>query len=168
MCQKAFTSGSRGSGGTSANQERNEKDGEEFAPTKNKAVLSGEFPLHLLMITLPGTKLPLTAAALLQPVMAPDSLVLPSSELQACCLSSLPALQLPLKPSHKLTRSAGTKGTCPGCGMATGGATMPYNFYSCIKTQAGQEHAGRNSLSLQDFQNLSNACLVRPERGWLH
>jgi hypothetical protein len=38
-----FTSGSRGSGGTSANQQRNEKDGEEFAPTKNEPVVAGNF-----------------------------------------------------------------------------------------------------------------------------
>lgn len=39
-------------------RERNEKHGEESAPTKNEPVVAGEFPLHLLIITLLGTKSP--------------------------------------------------------------------------------------------------------------
>lgn len=34
------------------------RDGEERVPTKEAPVVAGEFPLHLFIIILPGTKLP--------------------------------------------------------------------------------------------------------------
>lgn len=57
-----------------------EKDRENFAPTKEERVMAGKFPLPLLILTLPGTKLPWEAAVLPWPMMGPDSLVLPCSE----------------------------------------------------------------------------------------
>lgn len=62
--------------------------GEELAPMENEPVVAGKFPLHLLIIILPGTMLP-REAVLPGPVIAPDSLALPCSEPGAGRLSPL-------------------------------------------------------------------------------
>lgn len=133
-------SGSRGSGGTSANQPRNEKDGEEFAPTKKEPAVAGEFPLPLLIITLPGTKLPREAAILPQSaMMAPDRLVLPSSGPEAGYLSPCPAPRLPVK---RLSQGPIMSGLEPGEASLLGNTMTS----GSLTMQAGRGHTGQNSL----------------------
>lgn len=76
------------------------RDGEECVPTKEAPAVAGEFPLHVLIIIAPDTKLPREAADLPRPVMAPDSLVLPCTEPGAGRLSPFPAPQLPRSGSQ--------------------------------------------------------------------
>lgn len=71
------------------------RDGEERVPTKEAPVVARDFPLHVLIIIPPGTKLPQEAAVLPRPVMAPDSLVLPCTEPGASHLSPAPAPRPP-------------------------------------------------------------------------
>lgn len=79
---------------------------------KERASGGWEFPLHLLSITLPGTKLPQETAVPPQPArMAPDRLVLPGSGLEAGYLSPCPFSQLLLKEQ---SQGPGMPGLEPG------------------------------------------------------
>lgn len=111
-------------------REELKRDGEERVPTKEAPVVAGEFPLRLLIIIPPGTKLPGEAAVLPRPVMAPDSLVLHCTKPTAGHLSPFLAPRLPHSEAkwaaaHRLTVSPGTKGTSPECSMATRGVSWP-------------------------------------------
>lgn len=120
----------QGKRGASANQEGNEKDGEESAPTGTEPELAGEFPLHLLIMTLPGTKLPPEAAVLLQSATAPDSPALPNSEpgaghVSPLLMSSPAATQEAKLP---LAMRLGPEGTRPGHGVERGRASIPHGL----------------------------------------
>lgn len=64
--------------------------------------MAGKFPLQLLILTLPGTKLPQDASVLPWPVMVPDSPVLPCSEPGGDLLFPLPI------PSYYLGSQVGS------------------------------------------------------------
>lgn len=90
--------------------------------------MAGEFPLHVLIIIAPGTKLPregcltwhLTAWSC--PAQSPEQATSPRSQ-----LPSYHAQEAKWAVAHRLTMYPGTKGMSPKCSMATGGVSWPHD-----------------------------------------